>query len=80
VSLDVKSKVQGQDKAVLLNGQPLATTHEPGMHLKREDHINIAKGMDMVVAIGFAVARYDKQAERRRSAAAAGGAAGGGGA
>jgi hypothetical protein len=80
VPMAIQTKVQGQKMGLLLSGQPVATIHAPSMHLRREDHINVAKGMDMVVATGFAVALYDKQKESENSAVgAAGGAAGGGG-
>lgn len=82
--LQLQKKVQGQARAVMLNGAPVVTMDEPHRwsHLRREDVVYVAAGMDIAVAIGVAWCHYDKQSESRSAAAggAAAGAAGGGGA
>jgi hypothetical protein len=63
--LNVAKKVQGQERGIMLNGQPVATMDEPEslLHMRREDDIYVAAGMDIALAIGVAWAHYDKQTE-----------------
>jgi hypothetical protein len=63
--LNVAKKVQGHERAIMLNGQPVATMDEPEslLHMRREDGIYVAAGMDIALAIGVAWAHYDKQTE-----------------
>jgi hypothetical protein len=59
----MENRVQGQDRGLILNKQPVATFHTPRTFFRREEHINVAQGMDISLAVGVAIARYDKQAE-----------------
>lgn len=79
IPMTLQNKVQGQDKGIMLNGMVVATVTDHSWHRKREDYINVAAGMDLGVAVGVAVARFDNQRQKRGSAGATAGAAGGGG-
>lgn len=59
----VKNKVLEQEKGVLWNGYVVTTMsmHQKWKHLHREDLLNIAPGMDILLALGVCYVRYDKQ-------------------
>jgi len=76
-SFAMEKKTLGQDRGLMLNGIPVATTNKASMHLRTEHHINVCAGMDLALVVGVAFCRFVRDAEK--NAAAAGGAAGGGG-
>jgi len=45
------------------NGHVVCTIskHEAWSHMRKEDLLNIAPGMDILLAVGIAYVRYDKQ-------------------
>jgi len=53
----------GQDKGVMYNGHVVATMshHEQWGHMRREELVNVAAGMDILLALGLCYVRYDKQ-------------------
>jgi hypothetical protein len=69
----VQNKVHGAEKGVLVNGQPGATMsrHEVWSHVHRIDLINVAPGMDILLALGVNWVRADKQKQDSKAAAAA---------
>ena len=62
-TLLVQKKVLGQDKGILWNGHVAATMalHEQWKHFHREDLVNVAPGMDILLALGVCYVRYEKQ-------------------
>jgi hypothetical protein len=54
--LDVQNKIRGTDKSILLNGEPAVTInrHETWKHVHRMDIINVAPGMDTLLALSVA--------------------------
>jgi hypothetical protein len=62
-SVVVQNKVAGADKGILVNGVPGATmsAHEEWSHVHRMDLINVAPGMDILLALGVNWIRADKQ-------------------
>ncbi|KAL1608075.1 hypothetical protein SLS60_003014 [Paraconiothyrium brasiliense] len=68
----VQNKVLEQDKGILWNGFVVATMsmHEKWKHLHREDLVNVAPGMDILLALGVCFVRYDKQKTDAKTAAA----------
>ena len=62
-TLLVQNKVLGEDKGVMWNGHVVCTIskHEAWSHMRKEDLLNIAPGMDILLAVGIAYVRYDKQ-------------------
>ncbi|KAF2800276.1 hypothetical protein K505DRAFT_404114 [Melanomma pulvis-pyrius CBS 109.77] len=72
-TLVVRNKVLGQDKGILLNGAPAATMSQPEVwsHVRREDFIHIAPGMDILLALGVNWVRVDKQNTDAHAAASA---------
>jgi hypothetical protein len=75
LELPLQKSVQGQERAVMLNGALVATMDEPHSwsHSRREDVVYVAPGMDIAVAIGAAWCYYDKQSEQSHRAAAGAG-------
>jgi len=71
--LVVENKLLGADKGVLLNGHPACTMsrHETWKHLYRRDIINVAPGMDVLLALGVAWIRTDKQKQDEKAAVSA---------
>jgi hypothetical protein len=69
----VQNKVNGADKGVLVNGQPAVTMnrHEQWKHVHRMDIINVAPGMDILLALGVNWIRQDKQKQDNKAAVAA---------
>lgn len=55
-----QNRVLGFEKGILWNEHPVAVMAE-GMDVKRTDHVHVAQGMDMLLAIGMAFIRRDKQ-------------------
>lgn len=72
-TLLVQNKVLGQDKGIIWNGCVVATMsmHERWSHMHREDLVNIAPGMDILLALGVCYVRYDKQKTDQAIAASA---------
>jgi len=62
-TLQVENKVLGQGKGIIHNGQVVVTMshHEFWSHLRREEIVNVAAGMDILLALGMCYVRYDKQ-------------------
>lgn len=71
--LVVENKILSADKGVLLNGHPACTMsrHETWKHLYRRDIINVAPGMDVLLALGVAWIRTDKQKQDEKAAISA---------
>lgn len=71
--LTVANKVGGAEKGILVNGQPGATfsRHEEWKHMHRMDLINVAPGMDILLALGVNWIRTDKQKADSKAAVAA---------
>jgi len=69
----VQNKVYGAEKGVLINGQPGATMsrHEAYSHMHRIDIINVAPGMDILLALGVNWIKADKQKQDAKIAAGA---------
>lgn len=69
----VQNKVLGADKGILVNGQPAATMtrHEEWKHVHRMNIINVAPGMDILLALGVAWIRADKQKQDEKAAVSA---------
>ncbi|ORY18964.1 hypothetical protein BCR34DRAFT_595796 [Clohesyomyces aquaticus] len=69
----VQNKILGQAKGILLNGTPVATTDTPEVwsHLRREDLIHVAAGMDILLPIAVTWIRIDKENEDAETAASA---------
>lgn len=69
----LQNKVNGADKGVLVNGQPGVTMkrHEEWKHVHRIDIINVAPGMDILLALGLNWVRADKQKQDTKTAVAA---------
>ncbi|KAF2024234.1 hypothetical protein EK21DRAFT_104801 [Setomelanomma holmii] len=69
----VQNKVQGADKGILINGQPATTMkrHEAWKHVHRMDIINVAPGMDILLALGVNWIRQDKQKQDTKTTVAA---------
>ena len=59
----LKKKILGQDRGIVMNGQPVATMSTPSRwgHLRREDIIHVAPGMDILLAVGMNWVRVDKE-------------------
>lgn len=72
-NVTVANKVAGQDKGILVNGQPAATfkRHEMWSHRHRNDLIHVAPGMDILLALGVNWIRQDKQKQDNKTAVAA---------
>ena len=62
----------GEDKGILLGGQPVATMSMPHemRHLRREDLVHVAPGMDILLALGVNFIRYDKYQQDVKDAVA----------
>ncbi|KAF2122234.1 hypothetical protein BDV96DRAFT_461418, partial [Lophiotrema nucula] len=62
VPLEVRQKALGQDKAIFWNGTAVATMSRKGEleHFRRREMVYVAPGMDMLVALGVAWIRIDK--------------------
>lgn len=59
----------GQTRGILFNGQPVAAMGEQeSMHLRREEHVYVAPGMDILVALGVAWIHVDKQRQDAKQA------------
>lgn len=59
----VQKKVAGQDMGIMWNGQPVATMSQPNPlgHLRREDVVNVAAGMDILLVLGMDYVKYEKE-------------------
>ncbi|KAF2187951.1 hypothetical protein K469DRAFT_704229 [Zopfia rhizophila CBS 207.26] len=73
LTLPIEPKVQGQTKAILYNGNAVATMDQPESwsHYRREDLVYVAAGFDIMVALGVSWVHIDKQREDAMAAAAA---------
>jgi len=62
LELAVQNKVLGEDKGILWNGVPIATMskHKEFEHIKRRELVCVAPGMDVLLALGIACCRIDK--------------------
>jgi hypothetical protein len=69
----VQNKVNGADKGILINGMPGATMsiHKAYTTMHRTDLINVAPGMDILLALGINWIRADKQASDAKAVASA---------
>jgi hypothetical protein len=69
----VQNKVNGAQKGILVNGQPGATMSKHGewKHVHRHDIINVAPGMDMLLALGVNWIRADKAKQDAKTAVSA---------
>ncbi|KAH7385253.1 hypothetical protein DE146DRAFT_769002 [Phaeosphaeria sp. MPI-PUGE-AT-0046c] len=69
----MQNKVNGADKGILINGQigVTMTRHEEWKHVHRIDIINVAPGMDILLALGLSWIRADKQKQDTKTAVAA---------
>jgi hypothetical protein len=69
-SVVVRNKIAGADEGVLVNGLPGATMsrHEKMSHVHRIDLINVAPGMDILLALGINWIRADKQKQDSKKA------------
>ncbi|KAJ4288929.1 hypothetical protein N0V90_011270 [Kalmusia sp. IMI 367209] len=67
----VQNKVLDQEKGILYDGHVVATmsSFEKWKHVHREDLLNIAPGMDILLALGVSYVRYDKQKTDAKMAA-----------
>ncbi|CAI6336223.1 unnamed protein product [Periconia digitata] len=71
--MPIEKGVMGKSAAVMLNGQP-AVTFKDGSdwkHARSQCHIDVAPGMDIILAIAVNWIRYDKKVEDRKAVAAA---------
>ncbi|KAJ4364488.1 hypothetical protein N0V83_009082 [Neocucurbitaria cava] len=61
--IQVQNKILGQEKGILMDGNPVATMsrHEAWSHMARHDLIHVAPGMDILLALGVNWVRADKQ-------------------
>ena len=72
LGVSVQSKVQGFDKGIIVNGQLGATMsrHEAWSHVSRHDIVNVAPGMDILLALGVSWIRADKAKQDTATAVA----------
>ncbi|KAH7359818.1 hypothetical protein BKA66DRAFT_472113 [Pyrenochaeta sp. MPI-SDFR-AT-0127] len=72
-NFQIQNKVNNQDKGILMNGNPVATMsrHEQWSHVNRLDLVHVAPGMDILLALGVAWVRVDKQAKDAKTAISA---------
>ena len=77
-TLQMEKKILDQDIGLLWNGQVVSTIskHEEWSHLRREDLVNVAPGMDILLSLGLCWVHYDKQQTDNETAANAGDAGG----
>ncbi|KAF2730969.1 hypothetical protein EJ04DRAFT_579459 [Polyplosphaeria fusca] len=68
--LQVQNRVSGAEKAILWNGRMVATMnkHQELQHLRRQDRVDVAPGMDILLALGVAWIRIVKQKKDERKA------------
>jgi hypothetical protein len=61
--VEFKQDVAGEDKGIVINGNPAATIsrHEKWKHQDAEYLVHVAPGMDMLLALGMAWIYSDKQ-------------------
>ncbi|KAF2001808.1 hypothetical protein P154DRAFT_521555 [Amniculicola lignicola CBS 123094] len=61
--LSIDNKVLGHEKGILLSGNPVAvmSRSEAWEHLRRQDVVSVAPGMDILLAMGVAWVRVEKQ-------------------
>ncbi|KAH7072138.1 hypothetical protein BKA63DRAFT_63364 [Paraphoma chrysanthemicola] len=71
--IQVQNKVSDAEKGILINGQPGVTMSRQGKweHLHRVDLVNVAPGMDILLALGVNWIRADKQNEDKNLIVAA---------
>ncbi|KAI8941721.1 hypothetical protein NX059_002928 [Plenodomus lindquistii] len=69
--VEVHNKVLGQDKGIVIEGQPVATMSRHGQwkHVARHDLVHVAPGMDILIALGVNWIRADKQNQDAMTAA-----------
>ena len=67
----VQPKVLDQEWGLCWNGHVVATmsVHEKWKHMRREDVLNVAPGMDILLAVGMCYVRIERE---QREAGAAG--------
>lgn len=65
IQITIRNGVGGQEKSAFYNGVMVAGTSRSGewKHLRRQDHVYVAPGFDVLVAIGIAFVRVDKQTD-----------------
>ena len=66
-----QKKIMDADSGIVWNGQVTATMGQQGKwkHLRRQDVVNIAPGMDVLLAVGMCYVRLDKSATDQEVAA-----------
>lgn len=59
----VENNVLGQEMGMLYRGNVVAnmSMHEKWKHLRREDVLNVAAGMDVLLAVGMCFVRIDRE-------------------
>lgn len=69
----MQNKVNGATKGVMINGQPGVTIKrfEEWKHIHRIDIVNVAPGMDLLLAFGLTWVHADKQKQDSKTAVAA---------
>ncbi|KAF2849474.1 hypothetical protein T440DRAFT_469240 [Plenodomus tracheiphilus IPT5] len=69
--VEVHNKVQGQEKGIFIEGNPVATMSrfEVWKHIARHDIVHVAPGMDILIALGVNWIRVDKQEQDAVTAA-----------
>ncbi|KAH9880342.1 hypothetical protein IAQ61_000633 [Plenodomus lingam] len=70
--VEVHNKVQGQEKGILVEGNPVSTMSrfQEWKHISRQDIVHVAPGMDIMIALGVAWIRADKQEQDTQTVAA----------
>ncbi|KAF2265875.1 hypothetical protein CC78DRAFT_615440 [Lojkania enalia] len=69
VTLTVQKDILNQERAIMLNGRPVATTSRRGVleNIRREDRVDVAAGMDVLLVLGVVWARIDSQFREEKS-------------
>lgn len=77
-NLAIAKKVQNADVGIMVNGQPAAliSKEKKWKHAMRHDLVHVAPGMDILLAVGVAWIRANKQQKDATVAVAAMAAAG----
>jgi hypothetical protein len=58
--LRLQNRILGFEKGILWNERPVAVMTE-GLRAKRTDHVHVAQGMDILLVVGMAFIRREKQ-------------------
>jgi len=67
--LSLQKKLQNKERELRFNGAPAMSIDEPPLfgHMRREECVHVAQGMDRILGIGVAFVRYYTDTEKQNS-------------